>query len=119
MTAPPPSFVLLLALATLPLLVHSDFWMNFAIMALYFGLIGQGWNILGGYGGQFSFGHAAFFGMGAYAQGVLQTGLGLDPWLLPDRRWPARRCRRHLRRRVQLPFRTTRFLLRPGNASLR
>jgi branched-chain amino acid transport system permease protein len=73
--------VLLLALAALPLLIHSDFWMNFAIMALYFGLIGQSWNILGGYGGQFSFGHAAFFGMGAYAQGVLQTALGLDPWL--------------------------------------
>jgi branched-chain amino acid transport system permease protein len=70
-----------LALAPLPFLIHSDFWMNFAIMALYFGLIGQSWNILGGYGGQFSFGHAAFFGTGAYAQAVLQTGLGLDPWL--------------------------------------
>lgn len=73
--------VLLLAFVPLPLLIHSDFWMNFLIMALYFGLIGQSWNILGGYGGQFSFGHAAFFGTGAYAQAVLQTALGLDPRL--------------------------------------
>src|SRR5665213_2271135 len=73
--------IILLALVPLPLLIHSDFWMNFAIMALYFGLIGQSWNVLGGYGGQFSFGHAAFFGVGAYAQAALQTRAGLDPWL--------------------------------------
>jgi branched-chain amino acid transport system permease protein len=44
----------------LPLLLRSDFWLNFAIMVLFFTVLGQAWNILGGYGGQFSFGHAAF-----------------------------------------------------------
>ena len=36
-------------------------------------LLGQAWNVLGGYGGQFSFGHALFFGTGAYATAVLQV----------------------------------------------
>jgi branched-chain amino acid transport system permease protein len=70
-----------MALAPLPLLVHSDFWLHFAIMTLYFGLLGQSWNLLGGYGGQRSFGHAAFFGTGAYAAAVLQVDLGINPWV--------------------------------------
>jgi branched-chain amino acid transport system permease protein len=70
----------LVALIPLPLLVHSDFWLHFAIMTLYFSLLGQSWNLLGGYGGQRSFGHAAFFGTGAYAAAVLQIGLGISPW---------------------------------------
>lgn len=72
---------MLAALAPLPWLLHSDFWLNLAIMALYYGFLGQAWNLLGGYGGQFSFGHAAFFGTGAYASAVLQVKLGFDPWL--------------------------------------
>src|SRR5215472_4649693 len=70
----------LLALASVPLLVHSDFWLHFAIMTLYFGLLGQAWNLLGGYGGQRSFGHAAFFGTGAYGAAVLQVDLAVNPW---------------------------------------
>jgi len=49
-------------------------------MALLLTLAGQGWNILGGYGGQYSFGHAAFFGTGAYATAILQTRYGLNAW---------------------------------------
>jgi branched-chain amino acid transport system permease protein len=79
-TPAPLAFGILVALAPLPLLVHSDFWLHFAIMTLYFGLLGQAWNLLGGYGGQRSFGHAAFFGTGAYAAAVLQTDLGVNPW---------------------------------------
>lgn len=71
----------LLLLATAPLWLHSDFWLNFLIMALYAAILGQAWNLLGGYGGQFSFGHAAFFGTGAYATAVLQVQLGVNPWL--------------------------------------
>jgi branched-chain amino acid transport system permease protein len=68
----------LLSLA--PLAVASDFWLNLIIMTLYASLLGQAWNILGGYGGQFSFGHAAFFGTGAYTVAVLQVSAGLSPW---------------------------------------
>jgi branched-chain amino acid transport system permease protein len=44
-------------------------------------LVGQGWNLLGGYGGQYSFGHAAFFGTGAYVTAVAQTRYGVNAWL--------------------------------------
>ena len=71
---------LLVVLVPLPLFVHSDFWLHFAIMTLYFALLGQAWNLLGGYGGQRSFGHAAFFGTGAYAAAVLQVDFGVSPW---------------------------------------
>ncbi len=43
-------------------------------------LAGQGWNILGGYGGQYSFGHAAFFGTGAYVTAILQVRYGVNAW---------------------------------------
>ena len=44
-------------------------------------LAGQGWNVLGGYGGQYSFGHAAFFGTGAYVTAILQARYGVNAWL--------------------------------------
>ena len=61
--------------------VTSAAWLNALIAVLYVALLGQAWNILGGYGGQFSFGHAAFFGTGAYTVAVLQVQLGINPWL--------------------------------------
>ena len=71
----------LAALALLPLSLKSDFLSHFVIMALYFALLGQAWNLLGGYGGQRSFGHAAFFGTGAYAAAIFQLDLGINPWI--------------------------------------
>ncbi|WP_346894956.1 branched-chain amino acid ABC transporter permease [uncultured Roseibium sp.] len=63
-----------------PFVIASEFWLNLVIMTLYAALLGQAWNILGGYGGQFSFGHAAYFGTGAYTVAVLQVQLGVNPW---------------------------------------
>ena len=51
--------------ACVPLVTGSGVILNFATMALYACLLAQAWNILGGFGGQFSFGHALFFGTGA------------------------------------------------------
>jgi branched-chain amino acid transport system permease protein len=73
--------VFALAVALVPLFVTSGFWLNVVIMTLYATLLGQAWNILGGFGGQFSFGHAVFFGTGAYAMAVLQSKFGLNAWL--------------------------------------
>ncbi|WP_311032144.1 branched-chain amino acid ABC transporter permease [Mesorhizobium koreense] len=73
--------VVFAAIATAPWLIRSEFWLNLVIMTLYGALLGQSWNILGGYGGQFSFGHAAFFGTGAYAVAVLQMKFDINPWL--------------------------------------
>jgi branched-chain amino acid transport system permease protein len=68
-------------LAAVPLLSHSNVVLNFMVVALMTALAGQGWNILGGYGGQYSFGHAAFFGTGAYVTAVLQVRYGINAWL--------------------------------------
>ena len=51
------------------------------VVALLIALLGQGWNVLGGYGGQFSFGHAVFFGTGAYVTAILQVRYGINAWL--------------------------------------
>ena len=69
-----------LAVACAPLLTGSGVVLNFITMALYACLLAQAWNILGGFGGQFSFGHALFFGTGAYVQAIAQLQ-GLNPWL--------------------------------------
>ena len=73
------AFVLLVA--AIPLLTDSGVVLNFVMMALYAALLGQAWNILGGFGGQFSFGHALFFGTGAYLQAMAQLHGGINAWL--------------------------------------
>ncbi len=73
-------FGLVLFFAVLPFFIDSRFWLGFWTMALFFALLGQSWNVLGGYGGQVSFGHAVFFGTGAYVTAVMQVQFGLDAW---------------------------------------
>jgi branched-chain amino acid transport system permease protein len=60
--------------------LKSGVWLTFLMMALYGTLLAQAWNLAGGFGGQFSFGHALFFGVGAYAQAIAQLNLGLNAW---------------------------------------
>ena len=67
-------------LAGLPLVVEANTVLNFLVVGLILALAAQGWNILGGFGGQFSFGHAAFFGTGAYATAILQVRYGANAW---------------------------------------
>jgi branched-chain amino acid transport system permease protein len=76
-----PIAIVVAALAAVPLVVHSNVVLNFLIVALLIAVAGQGWNILGGYGGQYSFGHAAFFGTGAYATAILQVHYGVNAWI--------------------------------------
>ena len=64
-----------------PLVTKSGLTLNFVMMALYATLIAQAWNILGGFGGQFSFGHALFFGTGAYIQAIAQLQGGINAWV--------------------------------------
>jgi branched-chain amino acid transport system permease protein len=68
-------------LASIPLGVSANTVLNFLVFTLIIAIAAQGWNILGGYGGQFSFGHAAFFGTGAYATAIMQVHLGLNAWI--------------------------------------
>src|SRR6476660_404601 len=73
--------VAMAVLAAVPLITASNVVLNFAVMVLLTALVGQGWNLLGGYGGQYSFGHAAFFGTGAFATAILQMRYGVNAWL--------------------------------------
>jgi branched-chain amino acid transport system permease protein len=69
-----------LLLALLPAAVHSNTVINALVTAMIIGLAAQGWNLLAGYGGQFSFGHAAFFGAGAYGNAILQVRYGINAY---------------------------------------
>jgi branched-chain amino acid transport system permease protein len=75
-----PIAIVVAVLAAVPLIVHSNTTLNFLVVTLLIALAGQGWNILGGYGGQYSFGHAAFFGTGAYVTAILQVRYGVNAW---------------------------------------
>src|SRR4051812_50217318 len=72
--------VIIICFAVLPLFIESRFWLGFWTTTLFFALLGQSWNILGGYGGQGSFGHAPFFGPGAHVSAGLQGRFGIGAW---------------------------------------
>jgi len=70
---------LLLLLVAIPQLTDSYFVINAFILAFLFASLGQAWNIIGGYAGQVSIGHAVFYGAGAYTTTVLSTYYGISP----------------------------------------
>jgi branched-chain amino acid transport system permease protein len=76
-----PVAVVVLLLAAVPFFTTSNVVLNFLITTLLIALVGQGWNLLGGYGGQYSFGHAAFFGTAAYTTAILQVQYGVNAWV--------------------------------------
>jgi len=51
------------------------------ILVFMFSMLGVAWNIMGGYAGMFSFGQAAFFGIGAYTSSYLSITYGVNPWI--------------------------------------
>jgi branched-chain amino acid transport system permease protein len=67
-------------LALVPLLGLNSYLMHILILVIMWSVIGMAWNLLGGYCGQVSFGHAAFFGVGAYTAGMLYSKLGISSW---------------------------------------
>jgi branched-chain amino acid transport system permease protein len=74
-----PIVIALLAVCV-PLVAHSHFLVNLATLTVFSAFLGQCWNISGGFGGLTSFGHAAFFGVGAHADAIIQTRWGISPW---------------------------------------
>jgi branched-chain amino acid transport system permease protein len=77
--------VVLAALAAVPAIslvpgVNANYWLHNIILVVMWSVIGMSWNLLSGYCGQVSFGHAAFFGIGAYTAGLLYAKLGLSAW---------------------------------------
>jgi len=51
------------------------------IVSLFYVMMASSWNLLAGYTGQVSFGHAAMAGIGAYTSGILAAKAGIDPWI--------------------------------------
>jgi len=68
------------ALVALPA-VLSSYALTLFILIFFYGFLGQAWNIVGGYAGQLSAGHAAFVGVGGYTATMLSIELGLTPWV--------------------------------------
>ncbi|OEU66042.1 MAG: amino acid ABC transporter permease [Desulfobacterales bacterium PC51MH44] len=72
--------LVVILLAILPFIFQDIQFQHILIMIMLFATLGQAWNILGGYAGQVSFGHACFFGIGAYGSLALLNNWGLTPW---------------------------------------
>jgi branched-chain amino acid transport system permease protein len=75
-------FVLFMCiLAVVPLFLRDPFLSHLLIMIMMYATMSTGWNVIGGYAGQVSFGNAAFFGVGAYTTAVLLVNYNVNPWL--------------------------------------
>jgi branched-chain amino acid transport system permease protein len=72
--------VVLAVLVVAPALAN-DYLLTVLILILYFAYTGQAWNILMGFAGQLSLGHALYVGLGAYASAALYVHFGIGPWL--------------------------------------
>src|SRR5210317_1095949 len=74
-------YVLFGFLILFPFLSPSQFLLHLMIMIFMHAVISQSWNIIGGFSGQISLGHGAFFGIGAYASSFFYVEFGLTPWI--------------------------------------
>lgn len=73
--------VLAAILIALPLVVPNQYWLHVLTIGALFAVLATTWDLLYGVAGILSFGHAAFFGVGAYAAALANLRLGLNPWL--------------------------------------
>jgi ABC-type branched-subunit amino acid transport system permease subunit len=62
-------------------LVRNSYYQLMMTLVLIWATMGLGWNMLSGYSGMISFGHAAFFGLGAYTVTIAFVKFGITPWL--------------------------------------
>lgn len=67
--------------AMMPLGLTGPALLHVFILIFFFAFMSQAWNIIGGFAGQLSIGHAAFFGIGAYVSTICYVNFGLTPWL--------------------------------------
>jgi branched-chain amino acid transport system permease protein len=76
-----PAAVFFAVAGLAPLVVRDAFLLDGLVLILIWGASAAAWNVAGGYAGQVSLGHSAFFGLGAYASALLATRWELSPWL--------------------------------------
>ncbi|ETI69046.1 branched-chain amino acid ABC transporter permease [Neobacillus vireti] len=72
---------LLIVTLLLPYLIQNEFYLHVLTSVLVYAGLASSWNILGGFAGQLSLGHTAFFGIGAYTSTLLYVYLGISPWI--------------------------------------
>ncbi|MCA0214645.1 MAG: branched-chain amino acid ABC transporter permease [Proteobacteria bacterium] len=73
-------FLLMALAAIFPLLVQDQYVLHITIMVLFYAILASGLNLVVGYVGEFSLGHTAFLGTGAYAAAILSTQYGWPLW---------------------------------------
>jgi branched-chain amino acid transport system permease protein len=73
--------VVLALLLIFPMVVTQIFPLQIMILVFMYAMLGVAWNIMGGYAGMFSFGQAAFFGIGAYTSSFLLMTFHVNPWI--------------------------------------
>ena len=73
--------LIFVALAILPLVMDNPYYLDLLILVFLWTSLSSSWNILGGYTGQVSMGHAAYFGIGAYTMAILGANFGVSPWM--------------------------------------
>jgi branched-chain amino acid transport system permease protein len=65
----------------MPLWITDGYVLQLIFRVVIFAVVGMAWNIVGGYAGQLSLGHVAYFGIGAYAMTLSTERIGWNPWL--------------------------------------
>lgn len=76
-----PAVVFFASAALAPLVVRDAFFLDSIVLILLWGTTAAAWNVAGGYAGQISLGHSAFFGLGAYGAAILGTRWEISPWI--------------------------------------
>jgi len=74
------SLILLIAMFLVPVIMGTPFWTNLFVLLFVFSALSVAWNIVGGYAGQLSLGHAVFYGIGGYTATLLTQNFGISPW---------------------------------------
>ena len=81
MSSVTPAAVFFVAAGLAPIFVRDAYLLDGLVLILIWGTAAAAWNVAGGYAGQISLGHSAFFGLGAYATAILTTRWSVSPWL--------------------------------------
>jgi branched-chain amino acid transport system permease protein len=76
-----PAVVFFVFLLSLPLWLKDAYLQQIVFRIVIFAVLGMAWNLVGGYAGQLSLGHVAYFGVGAYTVALLHEHFNVNPWL--------------------------------------
>lgn len=76
-----PAVVFFGLLLSLPLWLRDAYLQQIVFRVVIFAILGIAWNLVGGYAGQLSLGHVAYFGIGAYSVALFHEAFNLNPWL--------------------------------------